>query len=369
MSEKIPVVVYPFQADLLPIIRSFDTLQSKYELKRILTFPGSGLVGKDAAFSCNLPEIGLEVGEFTTDNLEGIEYVLMINPLHPTKATDDDIIDKSIIALGQNRSVKLFCNRSDSIAHSAGKLREIYPRFSISFDECVDENLEFTGTLHYKKLDVPVLLLGSLIETPEILDIICYLSENFSKENIKCLIFANTPAGSLFGFKSGVPILSSNEFSEATKVEELNRFANNLISRFNPDIVLIEAPDAVLRFNDITPNGFGIQSYMISQAFQPDHFICSIPIELAIPDLVLSLSKDFETRIGTPITAALASNIAIDAAENLQTHSISYVFIPMQYYDVKFPNNIDKSSIPIYKSGNRSDIGLCDYICQTLGME
>ena len=82
MSEKIPVVVYPFQADLLPIIRSFDTLQSKYELKRILTFPGSGLVGKDAAFSCNLPEIGLEVGEFTTDNLEGIEYVLMINPLH-----------------------------------------------------------------------------------------------------------------------------------------------------------------------------------------------------------------------------------------------------------------------------------------------
>lgn len=368
MKERIPVGIYPFQAELLPIIRRFDQLQQKYKLKSVLSFPGSGLLGKDVAYACNLPKTGIEVEAFNKDALEGIEALIVVNPLHNSEETDEDLISASITALQHNRRVNLCCNLTDNIVESASELKNAYPGFTFSFDADSTEKYTSGNSTHYKGLDVPVILVGSLVENPDTLETICYLFENFSKIDVRCLAFINTTAGDSFGFESCTSILDMNEYTESMKVENINRYANNLISKFNPDLVLVEAPDAVMRFNDITPNGFGIRSYMISQAFQPDYFICSIPFELGVPEMINALSNDFEIRLGTPITAALASNIVVDSAENLQSHAMSYVFVPMSHSQSGLSQEKADDFIPVYRTVDRNDLSLFSYICELLGL-
>lgn len=368
MEERIPVGIYPFQAELLPIIRRFDQLQQTYRLKKVFSFPGSGLVGKDVAYACNQPEIGVEVESFNSNNLEGVESLILVNPLQNSEKTDENLISASITSLQHGTSVILCCNRTDSIVESANKLKTTFPGFTFSFDATSSQKSALGDEMYYKRLDVPVILVGSLVENPDTLETICYLFENFSKIDVKCLVFCKTPAGELLGFKSVSPIVGIKEFTESTKVEEMNRYANNLIFQNNPGLVIVEAPDAVIRFSNITPNGFGILSYMMSQAFQPDHFICSIPFELTVPEMINALSKDFDIRLGTPITAALASNIVVDSVENLQFHAMSYVFVPTSHSQSKLSQEKVDDSIPVYTTADKNDLGLFSYLCELFGL-
>ncbi len=134
-----------------------------------------------------------------------------------------------------------------------------------------------------------------------------------------------------------------------------------------PDLILVESTDAVMRFNDITPNGFGIQTYMLTQAFQPDYLICCVPFELAVPEMIEALSRDFEVRLGTPIHAVQVSNIVVDSAENLQSHLMSYAYVPTAYSKAKISGS-DSAGIPIYDIvGNQSSL-LFEYISNLLGI-
>lgn len=368
MEDRKPVGIFPFRAELLPIVKRFDQLQSKFILKRVFSYPGSGLVGKDAAYACNQPDVGIEVEQFGEDNLEEIETVILFNPLEKSKKTDEDLLQLSKTSLQHGRSVLLCCNFTDSVVESASELKESFPNFAFSFDNNFPKERSFGKAMYYKRLDVPVILFGSLVKNPDTLEAICYLNEYFSKIDMKCLVISNTSAGELFGFKNLSPILDSKDMADSTKIEEMNRYANDLVSELNPSFVLVEAPDAVMRFNDITPNGFGVLSYMVSQAFQPDHLICSIPFELAVPEMVKALSKDFEIRLGTPISAALATNIVVDSAENLQTHVMSSLFVPMSYSMPKLSQVQRADDIPIFSVINKNDPRLFMHITDLLAI-
>lgn len=60
---RIPAAIYPFSAELLPAVKYFERLQDRYTLTKLISLPGFGLGGKDAAYACNQPETGFLVTE------------------------------------------------------------------------------------------------------------------------------------------------------------------------------------------------------------------------------------------------------------------------------------------------------------------
>jgi peptide maturation system protein (TIGR04066 family) len=368
MTERIPVGIYPFQAELLPLVRNFEALQDKYALKKVMAFQGSGLIGRDVGYACNQPDTGIIAEALNDDTLKDIDYLLIINPLKDQEKTDEKLIDAARKAIQLNKKVRFYSNLSDNLSELVFYLKVKYPDYvSLSFGEETSEESVYGSVFYYKRPEVPVILVGSLVENPDALEILCYLQKNFVEQGIKTLVFCKTPGGALFGFEDLTSILNMTTFTEALKVEEINRHANNLVKKNQPDLILVESTDAVMRFNDITPNGFGIQTYMLTQAFQPDYLICCVPFELAVPEMIEALSRDFEVRLGTPIHAVQVSNIVVDSAENLQSHLMSYAYVPTAYSKAKISGS-DSAGIPIYDIvGNQSGL-LFEYISNLLGI-
>jgi len=60
---SIKVALYPFCEEILPFVRHFDELQDQYSICKLISPPGLGLTGKDAAFVCNHSKIGLTVSD------------------------------------------------------------------------------------------------------------------------------------------------------------------------------------------------------------------------------------------------------------------------------------------------------------------
>ena len=124
-----------------------------------------------------------------------------------------------------------------------------------------------------------------------------------------------------------------------------------------PDVIIVEAPDAVMKYNDTVPNGFGILSYMICQSVPPDYFICCVPCDLCDGKFLSSLSTGLSPVLGSSITAAHVSNAFTDGAEVISMRKLSHVFVDMSYVQEKLKLTKARSKIPML---NVIDEGICE---------
>lgn len=75
---------------------------------------------------------------------------------------------------------------------------------------------------------------------------------------------------------------------------QLNQFIRSIVNIESPQLILAEAPDAIIKYNDVVPNGFGIRTFMLCQAILPDYFIASVTCDLAVNDFLESVSSGIQ---------------------------------------------------------------------------
>lgn len=154
--------------------------------------------------------------------------------------------------------------------------------------------------------------------------------------------------------------------TEAQKIQELNSFFKTLEINERPSVVVIEAPDALMRYNDFASNGFGIRTYMVCQAACPDFLVCCVPCDMADARFLDALSSDFERRLGSPIHAAHVSNVVVDAIDLMQTHRISYVHADMSVVLEQIAKGSEKASIPMFDVVGGGVEGLYAHLCRVV---
>ena len=126
------------------------------------------------------------------------------------------------------------------------------------------------------------------------------------------LVVTKQPIGGLLGFASIEPALCALSVDEAEKIERINVLLKDLETREQPSIILLEAPDAVMKYNNYLTNGFGIRTYMLAQAAEPDAFLCCIPSELGRCPLWRRSAGTSPCVWGVGIDAVHVSNAVID---------------------------------------------------------
>ena len=200
-----------------------------------------------------------------------------------------------------------------------------------------------------------------MVECPDIFNVLLYLTNKFINIGLHPAVVTKQPIGQLFGFHSINHVFISTELTESRKIRELNRYLAAIEHYDCPDVFIVEAPDAVMKYNDIDPNGFGILTYMLAQAIRPDMFVCCVPVDLAVGKLIESLSKDFRIRLGTPIHAVQVSNIVMDSADLNQRKQLSYVHIDQNRVQDQLNKEGFSSQIPLFDidSGDEEKLFQC----------
>jgi len=358
---KVSIALYPFSSSLLPTVRYFDQLQNQYTLDKLYSLPGSGLIGKDAGYACNHPPIGRIVSGEIDINDAGWNTLIVAMPQGEKSEIGNHIYTQIRRVLVTGKSV-VFCG--DCGLSISKKMQVLKHQYSNELLILPENPLFSKSTMfyeRYRQVEVPVILIGGLIESSDTLEVLLGIIAELRKRQLYPSAIVKDPVGRLFGLHSYDSIFTTGT-TEIQKIEALNRFALAVVREERPNVILVEAPDAVMRFNEIAPNGFGIQTYLLTQALRIDYFVCCVPLELLMPPLLEAFSKDFSVRLGSPIHAVQVSNVIGDSAEILQQHAVSYAHTTLDHVQEKIEQEKTISMFPLFDVMRDGGEGLVKYL-------
>lgn len=343
-----PVAIYPFGRNLLPLVRHFEALQDKYSVQTLIAPNGFSLFERDAGFICNCQELGLLVSDESGLHNKVWSELMLYKGFGNELVGSEMVVRVAEIACSLGKKVTYFDDKLEPIPNGLKKLSERYPNnigFSIDGDSPLRDRRIRSD---YASIKTPVILVGSLVEDGSSLEIIAGLTEQIRLMGLRPLVLTKYPIGFIVGFHCLRHIFLDLKLSEKEKIYQLNLLIQDYENTMTPDVILLEAPDPLMRYSNHEPNGFGILSYMLCQAIRPDSLVCSMPCDLVTGQFMQTISDDFIIRYGAPIDAVHVNNIIIDSADLLQSHEMSFVHIDQ----VKVQNQINKesnsSAIPIF---------------------
>ena len=139
----------------------------------------------------------------------------------------------------------------------------------------------------------------------------------------------------------------------------LNKYIRNIVEKENPDVLVIELNDGMLRYNEELMNTFGIYNYMISEAVKPDYNIVILSSQELDNDFLANLDKYSSRKFDAPIDAIHVTN-----AIKINSGDFAYNFIGMiaNISSDKLFNDYDISSSSILIGSFENDIYVSNVI-------
>lgn len=137
----------------------------------------------------------------------------------------------------------------------------------------------------------------------------------------------------LLGYEMFPTIFIDKGISDSDKVTFFNNYIALLEKKYKPDIIFVQYPDAMMKYNQYITNGFGMCSYMISQSVDMDYFIMNVSfngVEKKFYDL---LSECFKHRFGYEIDCLCMSNAQINVDESREKRVAVLNWMPQSYVD------------------------------------
>lgn len=342
------IALYPFDATLLPIVRHFNELQTKYQLNKVISFPGSGLAGHDAAYACNQTEIGVMVSQFCDESEMDWDTLYVVAKHLPYGFESEEVL-KNVLALGKQIIYLESCKKRCPLW--VRKLQEENDSFHVQFSESLLPSTY--GISRYEMIKTPVILVGGLIMPGDVSEVTLALTAELKKAGLSTAVLTNDPIGSLFGFYD-LTSQYADGLNVADSIMRINWQIQAIEKELVPDVIVMEAPDSMMRYNSIVPNGFGILTYMLCQAARPDYCICSMPSDLVGNELIQMLSMDFKVRYGIGINAVHVSNMLVDGVDSLQKRKVLPFFADSLIVDeaIQFEKNF---SVPVFNVISQRD--------------
>ncbi len=335
-------IIYPYNATLLPMIRHLEEFQNEYQISQVVSFPGSGLTGKDAGYVCNQPHVGVEVKD-SLDMQTSWSTLLLDGTYLKKEGVGSELIEDAV-----HNHKEILCFESDELNIPAWR-KELYRRFSLSVvkGEVGEDEIEEVGVVHENP--IPVILVGGLVEQADSLELVCLLTTILRQKGLKVEVITDKPMYRLLGFHD-VSTLFSGRYSSLEIIERINKYTYVLQQKFAPDVIVVHAFDGMLRYSNIVPNGYGIKTYMACQAIPPDYCFCCVPFEMSSPKMIKTLSDDFAYRYGTQITGVHVSNMIIDSMQAIQDRKLTFSYVDMKFMWDYMVENAEESDVPIFNA-------------------
>lgn len=333
---KKQVALYPFCLELLPVVKSFNTIQDKYILKKIISPLGYGLSGKDAGFIANQSDTGFIISDTLDEGSKDWEILLVTETENIEKSLENEMISYIQRTLQVNKKVVYYVNDYKNINK---KIKILHEKYEENFEIInvfpkIDRKYEVTVS---DMIQTPVVLVGGLIGKNDTGEVTLKLYEYLRNQGKNVMVFFNNPIGKIFGFESISSIFRQNVL-EVEKIEKVHRIIQNCELKKHPDVIIIEAPDAIMRYSDMIPNGYGIWTYMLSLSVSFDYFVCCIPFESVNKQFIEYINDDIKNILGCSIDVVHAINVVLDGITTSESKKISIVHDKME----KVQDCIDK---------------------------
>lgn len=320
---KMQVAIYPFCLELLPVVKAFNTIQNKYILKRIIAPLGYGLSGKDAGFIANQDDTGFIISDTLDEYSKDWEILLVTETENIEKSFESEMISYIQRTLQVNKKVIYYVNDYKNISNEIKILHQKHKENFEIIDSVpkIDKKYEVTVS---DMIQTPVVLIGGLIGKNDTGEVTLKLYEYLKNQGKHVAVFFSNPIGKLFRFESIYSVFRQN-ILEIEKIEMIHKIIQNCELKKHPDIILIEAPDTIMQYSSMIPNGYGIWTYMLSLSVSFDYFVCCIPFESVNKQFIEYVNNAIKNILGCSIDVVHAENAVLDGITTAELKKISIV--------------------------------------------
>lgn len=353
------IAIYPFSADSIPIAIYLNRMNPFYEISQLISPSGLGLVGRDASAADNRKPMGITVKGSIRNLLDEFDVLLI------TSGNEKDEIHKRSyenMLIGIENKKDIIC----AMSISEDKLEEISLRSqqaNISFQYCNSRvknasafncNQQQAVTLYTPS--VPVIFIGGLVDQANNYEILLSTSDKLKQQGYKVSAICEKSECELFGFHAHPNFFMGNDISEIDKIIEFNKFVQHIELWEHPDVILIQIPGGMMKYNNILTNDFGIYAYLISQAIQPDYFICCTVYGFFSKEFSSLISNDFYYKFGFRIDCFHMSNMMMDIQESIEKKQLCFLRNPHDNINKVVKSCNEGGEIPIYDLLNELDL-------------
>lgn len=342
------ITIYPYHAGLLPIVRNFDILQEEYKISQLIAFPGSGFTGKDAGYACNQLPLNIMVSDSLDMQLPWSVLLLDGEQLKSPEKT------KEILTEASAQRKKIFSFEHGTMGVPQWR-KELYHKFSVEeYQDTISlDEVKKVDSIH--EIHTSVILVGGLVEQADTLEIACTVTRLLRERGLKVETITGNPFGRLFGFHDLSPLFEIGH-SPSVIIENINKYSYLIQHKLVPDVIIICAPDGMVPYNSIVPNGYGIKTYMVCQGVCPDYCFCCVPLDLGVTEMIKIINEDFKGRYGVGISGVHISNLVIDSMQAIQDKKLSFSYAKMDKVKKQLAKVKKFSEIPVFNGVCNSDL-------------
>lgn len=290
-----PAVMYLRGADVLPLLKYFDTLQNRYKIKK-----------------CFATKCVCEYFDKTPPWINTVDDEMRPLPSSNFHSTSLPVIVPFTAQFPSNARPDL--SGIDSCA-SLIRLESGSPLLSqktLLWNHCSPSSDDILD------LDCKCVLIVSMTPRSDSFETLLYTFTELRKRGKKVIAVSSNPNVALLENMYYFPssFLSGNRDINYT-LAKWNTFLKAIQKKEYPDIILVEVPGVLMK-SELTGNHYlGIEAYAISQVLMPDYVICCAPINFCKTAFWERFNSVARHKFGFLINAVQMSNLIVNPKMNI----------------------------------------------------
>lgn len=319
----------------------------------ILAAPRSWIgEGKDAGVMDNREEVGITVTNQFEEGLAECDDIFFLESAN--RENIEEVIYRKIeLALKEKKKVncifKLDLNHQNKFASIAEEEGAVFHYLEVQEEKNFLSQYERCTQL--ENIDTPVIFVSKILNELNS-SFVGYLLKEYFEENQYQPLFISQNRNALMIENATVfPEFFSSLSDLDDKIWHFNYYIKYLEMLKKPDVIIIELPDAICRYDQTYTNGCGTAAFMISQAVSPDFMLVCMPFGNLDKGYYEHTSSICQYRFSSKVTGYAMLNQQFDKQASGESMHECYNWLPIGEVNAELSQI--KECLPIFNPFNK----------------
>lgn len=183
----------------------------------------------------------------------------------------------------------------------------------------------------FQKSNAIIIYIGCLFSGIDTSDVFMKVMDYYRENDYKVTGIVSNYNLMLLGYDEFPEYIYETKGDSASwQIEELNHYFIGKYIKYRSQVMVVQLSGGLMKYSDLCPDGYGLRTYLLSQAIQPDCIIMKSPFLQFGGEFYEGISEAFKYKYGSQICSVVICGKLIDDFEAKENGKILYEKVPLQ---------------------------------------
>ncbi len=346
------IAVFPYDENFYPFLKYSENM-SGFEISKVFSIRGWGYVGKNIFNVFDTTSRNILVEDISGKmNAEEFDVFLVAEPEHHV---DENYIVQIIDRMAQmNKAIWVFKRLSDEMV---AKIDTICKQnmVEVHFLSRDMESVVFDGEEILYDINTPIITVAGMGEKTNKMELQMQLFFSLQKDEYKVVWVSSRNEAVLYNGQKFPLFMYDEGISEKKKILMYNHYLKWIEQSENPDVILIGIPGGIMPDSKKQVGYFGITTYEVLNAINPDYFIMSLYGNTLGKNYLDELRNVMRYKFNVEVDSFYVGNTEQDSYSLDKLAPIEYIHLGQLIVD-KRVKEVNYTEIPVFTCSTVSQL-------------